>query len=193
MKCPKCGFNSFEHYDTCTKCSSDLTAYKLTYSISSLVLPLAAKQYMASEKDSAEFASGRLVDTVEAHDDIFSFDLPDEPPAIPVQPRTQSFKFDETSVTAMQQNDLTIEDDPFADLLESTNQAHGISPPSIINISLSAPAVENIENAPSAPGEFDLDSFSWDDMPGPAAATDTKKPEDDLDSLFAPTKESAHK
>ena len=193
MKCPKCGFNSFEHYDTCIKCSSDLTAYKQTYSISSLVLPLAAKQYMASEKESAESVSESQDDSVETHDDIFSFDLPDEPPAIPAQPHTQNFNFDETAVTATQPSRSTIDDDPFADLLESTTQAHGVSPLSVNNPSLSAPAEVKVEKAPSAPGEFDLDSFSWDDIPGTTAAADTKKPEDDLDSLFAPTKDSTHK
>ena len=189
MKCPKCGFNSFEHYDICIKCSSNLTAYKQTYSISSLVLPLAAKQNMASEKESAESVSEHLNDSVEAHDDIFSFDLPDEPPAIPAQPFTQNLIFGETSVTGTQPNSSTIEDDPFADLLESTIQAHGVTPLPVNDSPLSAPAVVKVEKAPSAPGDFDLDSFSWDDIPGTASATDTKKPEDDLDSLFAPTKD----
>ena len=28
MKCPKCGYNSFEFHDVCKKCAHDLTSYK---------------------------------------------------------------------------------------------------------------------------------------------------------------------
>jgi DNA-directed RNA polymerase delta subunit len=28
MKCPKCGYNSFEHLDDCKKCGQDLSAHK---------------------------------------------------------------------------------------------------------------------------------------------------------------------
>ena len=78
MKCPKCGFNSFEYYGSCKKCSCDLTGYKLTYSISSMVLPLEAKEKLAAEFRSSEGETDHVSDAAEIHDDIFSFDLPDE-------------------------------------------------------------------------------------------------------------------
>lgn len=42
MKCPKCGYNSFEFLDICKKCNSDLTAFKQTHGIRAIVIPPAA-------------------------------------------------------------------------------------------------------------------------------------------------------
>jgi len=39
MKCPKCGFNSFEFHDTCKKCGKDLIAFKASHNIRPLVHP----------------------------------------------------------------------------------------------------------------------------------------------------------
>lgn len=39
MKCPKCGYNSFEFLDSCKKCSSDLTGFKQAHGIQPLVIP----------------------------------------------------------------------------------------------------------------------------------------------------------
>lgn len=33
MKCPKCGYHSFEHLDNCKKCGQDLTAHKAKYKL----------------------------------------------------------------------------------------------------------------------------------------------------------------
>ena len=38
MKCPKCGYNSFEIHDTCKKCANDLTSYKNIHGLKSIVL-----------------------------------------------------------------------------------------------------------------------------------------------------------
>lgn len=40
MKCPKCGYNSFEYLDTCKKCSADLTSFKASNKIIPLIIPL---------------------------------------------------------------------------------------------------------------------------------------------------------
>ena len=40
MKCPKCGYNSFEYLDTCKKCSADLTSFKASNNIIPLIIPL---------------------------------------------------------------------------------------------------------------------------------------------------------
>lgn len=39
MKCPKCGYNSFEFLDNCKKCNSDLTGFKQSHGISAIVIP----------------------------------------------------------------------------------------------------------------------------------------------------------
>lgn len=43
MKCPKCGYNSFEFLDNCKKCSSDLVAFKESLGIRPVILPFMAK------------------------------------------------------------------------------------------------------------------------------------------------------
>lgn len=42
MKCPKCGYNSFETLDSCKKCNNDLTGFKQNHGIRAIVLPLTA-------------------------------------------------------------------------------------------------------------------------------------------------------
>ena len=39
MKCPKCGFNSFEYLDSCKKCGNDLAAFKMSLGIQPVVMP----------------------------------------------------------------------------------------------------------------------------------------------------------
>ena len=44
MKCPKCGFNSFEFLDNCKKCGNNLMAFKRNFGISPIVF--APRQFM---------------------------------------------------------------------------------------------------------------------------------------------------
>lgn len=46
MKCPKCSYNSFELYDSCKKCGTDLAAFKQTHAIRPIVHP---PQFIADE------------------------------------------------------------------------------------------------------------------------------------------------
>jgi predicted nucleic acid-binding Zn-ribbon protein len=191
MKCPKCGFNSFEYYDSCKKCSSDLVGYKQTYSITSMVLPLEAKEKLAAEFRSTESATDQIGDTTETHDDIFSFDLPDNSQSTPAHHNDDPFNFDEPSPDIKQSSSSKSEDDVFADLLESTFQA-GESP-FVAAQTAAVPAAAKAAGVSSGPGEFDLESFSWDDTPAAAAAPDSTEATDGFDSLFGDTKEKTSK
>jgi hypothetical protein len=193
MKCPKCGFNSFEFYDSCKKCSSDLVGYKQTYSITSTFLPPEAKEKLASVFRSAESATDMSSDTVESHDDIFSFDLPDDSPSTPAHQNVDPFKFYEPSAELEQPSSFKYEDDSFADLLESTSQAEESTFSGAKTATAAAPAAEKAAGLSSGPGDFDLESFSWDDSPDVAAACDNTVSEDDFDSLFGDTKENSSK
>lgn len=187
MKCPKCGYNSFEYFDNCIKCSNDLTAYKQTYSISPLVLPLIAKERMAAEFRSAESSPDESNDSIETHDDIFSFDLPEESSPVAAQVNDDPFNFDEPSTVAYAPAG-TKSDDVFADLLESTSQSE--ESPFAAPRMQTPPSQARPADTTSSPGEFDLESFSWDDTPVatlPAGSTETL---DDFDSLFGDTKEN---
>ncbi|MHB8058878.1 MAG: hypothetical protein ACYDHC_13410 [Desulfuromonadaceae bacterium] len=188
MKCPKCGYNSFEYYDRCKKCSDDLTGYKQTYTITSLVLPLEAKEKLAAEYRSTESVTNQSVDITETHDDIFSFDLPEDSSSPSEQSKDDPFNFDEPATDLNKSARLMSDEDAFADLLESTSQNDGsISP------AAGGPAVAKSTDASSAgPGEFDLESFSWDDTPSVSSTTDSKDI-DEFDSLFGDTKDSNQK
>lgn len=192
MKCPKCGFNSFEYYDSCKKCSSDLTGYKQTYSVASVVLPSEAKERLVAELKSAVIATEQVSDTVEAHDDIFSFDLPDDPNSASSNSGDDPFNFNEPSPDESQENSKKSEEDLFADLLESTSQSDESSFTTTSASSVMAGASAKPAETPTASGEFDLESFSWDET-SVAATSDSKEVVDDFDSLFGETKETSSK
>jgi len=188
MKCPKCGYNSFEYYDTCKKCSSDLSGYKQTYSITSMVLPLEAKEKMAADVFSGEAATDQNSDVAEIHDDIFSFDLPADTSSAPAQLNDDPFNFDAPSFNAPQAESLKADDDIFADLLESTSQVPGSSAALAVT-----PPVAATTNATASANEFDLEKFSWDDTPVEAGATESNGSTSDFDSLFGETKDNSSK
>jgi hypothetical protein len=44
MKCPKCGYHSFDHLDNCRKCSADLTEHKVKFNLRGFFAPWQAAQ-----------------------------------------------------------------------------------------------------------------------------------------------------
>jgi len=191
MKCPKCGFNSFEYYDSCKKCSKELVGYKQTYSIRPLVLPQEAKAVLAAQFRINESSTEETHAAPETHDDIFSFDLPDASPLSSHEPVDDPFSFDEPLPAVHQASSVTSQDDIFADLLESTPHAEESSFAAQVSAD-EKPA----EISSSGSGEFDLESFSWDDTPAAPAAPDSADAvddADDFDSLFGDIKEKSSK
>ncbi len=193
MKCPKCGYNSFEYHDACKKCSNDLTNYKETFGLKTIVLPSEARTAMAEAMSAATPEADLASEPAETATDIFSFDLPDdEAPGATAAGNDNPFNFDEepAEVQPTSLGDFSFdeeqkspqakaEEDAFADLLEST--AHDDSA-----------AIGKPSSAKSGPGEFDLENFSWDDTP---AATNSaeKKSDDDFNSLFGDMDETTKK
>jgi len=188
MKCPKCGFNSFEYYDSCKKCSADLKGYKQTYSISSLVLPQEARAALAEEFRSNESLAEETRAAPEVHDDIFSFDLPDDSPVSYNQPVSDPFDFGEPAAAPHQANNVTIENDMFGDLLESTPQAGAPSFTSRVST-----VIEPAVPSSSGTGGLDFDSFSWDDTHEAAVTSGDGDTTDDFDSFFDEKKENSSK
>ena len=194
MKCPKCGYNSFEYYDICKKCSSDLTGYKQTHSISSMLLPREAKEdLLAVDTKPAESASSRVSDSVEIRDDMFSFGLPEDSPTTTEFQNDDPFNFDEPLPDVKQSSGSMSEGDDFANLLESTLQSEKSPFTDDKGEAFDAPpAAVKHEDVFSGTGEFNLDSFSWDDAASEAPA-DSAETSDDFDSLFGDTKENGSK
>lgn len=183
MKCPKCGFNSFEYYDSCKKCSSDLTGYKQTYSITSIVMPQEAKEKLAAGLQSAESAAEH-VRASETHDDIFSFNLPEDTTSTTDNRNDDPFNFDEPSSGHKQSESSKSDDNVFGDLLESTSQTEesAFAP----SVETGSPPAAKAADDSSGLGELDLESFSWDDTP--VVAANDIETADDFDSLFGETK-----
>jgi uncharacterized RDD family membrane protein YckC len=51
MRCPKCGYNSFDHLDNCKKCGKELLEYKQRFGIKSVLFPGQMKPIMSSEEN----------------------------------------------------------------------------------------------------------------------------------------------
>lgn len=190
MKCPKCGFNSFEYYDSCSKCSGDLAGYKQTYSITSMVFPQEVKEKLAAEFSSTESSADELSETVETHGDIFSFDLPDDSGATSISHNDDPFNFDEPAADTSSSAGAKSDDDIFADLLETTSQTD--ESPFGAPTATVPPEPAKAPDTSSGPGEFNLENFSWDDAPA-SPDSESAPPADDFDSLFGDTKEHTEK
>jgi hypothetical protein len=166
MKCPKCGYTSFESYDSCRKCSTDLVEFKQTYGLTPVILPAALCASLVAELGNGQTAGDTQSDN---SSDMFSFDMPTEqqaaaPSATAVSAGAQAFSFD-TPPAAPQS-------DPFASLMEAAPQT-------------SKPAASQ-----AAAGQaFELNNFSWDDtptpgQPGSTSSVPSKSEDDDFNSLF---------
>ncbi|ABB33600.1 hypothetical protein GeomeDRAFT_1234 [Geobacter metallireducens RCH3] len=124
MKCPKCGYNSFEFLDTCKKCKTDLSGFKQTHGIhspmTSLAAAAAAPAVAAATVAAAVAAPPAAADenftwdepaatatpvppSIKQGDDIFpsmDLDFATPPPAAPASPPPVSFDLEPTSAAA---------------------------------------------------------------------------------------------
>lgn len=51
MKCPKCGYNSFEYLDNCKKCNHELSGFKASHGIRAVVLPFRPLEQMTAPSE----------------------------------------------------------------------------------------------------------------------------------------------
>ena len=70
MKCPKCGYTSFDYLDECKKCGKELSEHKDKHSIRSLMFP--------GSGAAAAAAAAAPVAGAAAGGDEFGFDFMDE-------------------------------------------------------------------------------------------------------------------
>jgi len=194
MKCPKCGYNSFEIHDTCKKCANDLTSYKDIHGLKSIVLPLETRTVMA-ERLMAEKAQDIPAAVADAPADMFSFDIPEEEPTAAAgsflkddpfnfddEPASPSLGGDEFSFGKEQMSaQAKAEEDAFADLLEATSPDKGGPSPT------PRPTEANKQVG------MELNDFTWDDTPATASGEAAKPAEDDFNSLFGDTDETSKK
>jgi len=174
MKCPKCGYNSFEANDICPKCLNDLTGYKATHGLKAMALPLTARTEMARSMAPEAGVAGHPAENADMTSDMFSFDFEEIEQGADQGadgPLHDPFNFDDEPADS---TGAKAKEDAFTGLL-------GTAP----RESATAPAVKPA----AANNEFDLENFSWDDTPDPAGDGRPGKPrEDDFGSLFGGTK-----
>jgi len=171
MKCPKCGYNSFEYNDNCPKCLKDLTAYKAAHGLKAMALPPSARTEMARSMAVEAGEVDHPAKDADTTSEIFSFDFEENEPANGQWgggPAHDPFNLEDEPATSPQGKE-----DAFGGLLEKNPQKSPTAP-------AGKPAA--VDNA------FDLNNFSWDDAPDPAAdgkPENSGKPGDDgFESLF---------
>jgi hypothetical protein len=192
MKCPKCGYNSFEIHDTCKKCANDLTSYKDIHGLKSIVLPLGTRTVMA-EKLMAEKLSDNQAAVAEAPVDMFSFNVPEDEIISDAGSflKDDPFDFDDKLISTSpgrgefsfgkEQMSDKAEEDAFADLFEtSSHNKSGLA------------SVPHTAEANNHVGSI-LDDFTWDDTADTAPGEAAKTAEDDFNSLFGNTDDPAKK
>lgn len=205
MKCPKCGYNSFENNDACPKCLADLTGFKGTFGLSPLIFPGQIRSTMAEAMMtgllSVEQSDVHTQET--AHDDMFAFDIASDTPAASLS--KDPFDFGEeppTPVMAKGGGEFSFDDeekkpgeaDPFASLLESTSQADDDPFASLGSVSTST--ATNAAEPTNGTTELDLNSFSWDETTSTVAAPENNgasAASDEFDSLFSDLDDAAKK
>ena len=86
MKCPKCGYTSFDYLDECKKCGKDLAEHKEKYNIRSLMFPGTAGAAAPAAAAGVDAAAAPAAEGEE-----FGFDFMDEEEAggAPDEPATE--------------------------------------------------------------------------------------------------------
>lgn len=151
MKCPKCGYNSFEFLDTCKKCKIDLGSFKEAHGIRSIVAPFAGAAGAITASAAPAIAAAAA-----APEETFTWEAP-APAAPPAQPQIKPG------------DDIF----PTMDLGFATPPASGPGPGNALSFDLES-TIAAVPAAPLAVGEADLADFSFDEpAPGtPAAPSD---------------------
>lgn len=163
MKCPKCGYNSFEYLDQCKKCGHDLAVFKESNGIRSVLVPAVAK----GDEVSVVGISGVQQDAGGAPaDETFSWDEPADDTSIADVGATEKlddFSFSEPAAG----NEASLDDllESSATLQRETNSGGG---------GQTKPAANSVENFASSAGEFEMADFFGDQ---PEQQTETAPPQ----------------
>jgi len=88
MKCPKCGYNSFDHLDSCKKCNTDLTPHKEKFNL---------RGYSSPGQDAAaQLAEGPIEAAPEDDGSVdFGFDFLEEEDGVSAADSNKSVNIDQ--------------------------------------------------------------------------------------------------
>ncbi|WP_298436231.1 hypothetical protein [Geobacter sp.] len=177
MKCPKCGYNSFEFLDTCRKCNHDLAGFKMSHGIRPIVVPAAAAAATVA-------APLTVVSPVDAPpppaDASFTWEPPAPPSPPPPKPEDDifpdlDFGIAETAKPAPAEETFSFDLEPTA---APEPPPTAVAEPSFADFSFDEPATETAPPAFAAESSVDdgFASLLETDAPDPmlaAAVTDT--------------------
>lgn len=133
MKCPKCGYHSFEYLERCRKCGNDLAAFKAKFNLRSLIFP--------------KRQSGATAPVVAGED--FAFEA-EQPPPVAAAAVTA------VAVTAASTTAANATDFGF-DFMDETPGADASSQ---IPVGVEDPFPDEIAS-PAGKGAFDGEAFDW--------------------------------
>jgi len=167
MKCPKCGFTSFDYLDSCKKCGSDLAAFKAKHGLRSLLFPglgRSGEDAPILPEDAATPEEALMTEAPDATD--FGF----------------GFMDDEAQAPAVA--DTTSEEELFLDAEEESLAAGTITPPEDFDLDSAAEAFDLGAEEESELFGKDDDLSSFDDPSALAfdeSADETELVDSDLD------------
>jgi len=153
MKCPKCGFTSFDFLENCKKCGSDLQTHKSRFGLRSLIFPGLAASVPTPEAPRSETVAETVAATDTSTDFGFDFMGDEAGDAMPGQAAANPVS----------------EDDGFdfpADEPGSNDPGAGLAMEEDDTFGFSAESPDELEVS-----EDDLDFDNWDDT----EETETKK------------------
>ena len=150
MKCPKCGFNSFEYLDNCKKCGNDLTGFKKSSGVKPIVMAAIAATSPASVVTGPQEPIAPAGEGTARPDEMFQWETPAS--AQPSGKGGATFSDFELDLGAAQPT-AQPPTDPFA----------------FVNEFESAAEVPSTESQPTAAEENPFHEFSFTTPPPPSA------------------------
>lgn len=162
MKCPKCGYNSFEYLDNCKKCNSDLSGFKASHSIRAVVLPFRPLNPVAAPPEEGA-PLPQTATAAETDDETFSWHAESAEPSpsgggeFPLafgqaEPEAEPFSFDLDLPVAEQE-------EPERELaLEDLGGEEGLS------LEETYAGAEQMKEEAAQPEESPFNDFSFDDL-----------------------------
>ncbi|RQW87890.1 MAG: hypothetical protein EHM79_06875 [Geobacter sp.] len=106
MKCPKCGYNSFEFLDACKKCGSELSSFKKTHRISTVLRRIAAVPTALPVQAAPPVATPAPVQEGNLHAS-FDLEFPDSPRDVGKNAEFEGFAFSDEPAPLAQDNIAT--------------------------------------------------------------------------------------
>jgi hypothetical protein len=102
MKCPKCGYNSFEFLDACKKCGAELTSFKKTHRINTVIRRVAAVPTEIAQQAAPPVVTPAPVQQEENLHESFDLGFPDSPPGEVKDEEFTGFTFSDEPVPPAQ-------------------------------------------------------------------------------------------